>query len=61
MDAMLLQKVEELTLYAIEQKKRADSLTTLVHEQRRELEEQREALDRVRERLRRLEKALDEK
>jgi septal ring factor EnvC (AmiA/AmiB activator) len=61
MDATLLQKVEELTLYAIEQKERADSLTALVQEQQRELEEQRKALDRVRDRLRRLERTLDDK
>jgi hypothetical protein len=46
MDATLLQKIEELTLYAIEQKKRADSLSGQLSRQRRQMQDLRRRLTR---------------
>ncbi|MBP1221765.1 hypothetical protein [Flavobacterium sp. 1355] len=39
MNAKLLQKIEELTLYAIEQKKNTEQLTKIILEQNKRLEE----------------------
>ena len=39
MDAKLLQKIEELTLYAIEQQKRTDKLQKIIEIQQREIDE----------------------
>jgi hypothetical protein len=61
MDATLLQKVEELTLYAIEQKERADSLKEQLSAQQRRtrrLEDQAETQDQRIQRLERQVRAL---
>lgn len=59
MDATLLRKVEELTLYAIEQKKRADSLDNRLANQRRRNDAQEREIDELRDRLRALEGKVD--
>lgn len=51
MDATLLKKVEELTLYAIEQKERADGLAARAGRQARSIEQLRRENDRLRQRL----------
>jgi small-conductance mechanosensitive channel len=55
MNATLLQKIEELTLYAIEQDRRADSLRTRLRDHRRTtsgaLQRLRREHDRLRTRL----------
>jgi hypothetical protein len=60
MDATLLRKVEELTLYAIEQKQRADSLAPQVQHLRNQDEVQRTRLDRLENQNDQLRKRLDQ-
>lgn len=59
MDATLLQKVEELTLYAIEQEERADSLEARLAIQRERAGRQEARADAHAERLRQLERRIE--